>query len=83
MRTSFPSREELAVELADSGRIVRSADAWLVPSLGSQLVYRVTWANGSAHCTCPDFQRRQRECKHIIAAAIEAKRLESEKSEEK
>lgn len=70
MRTSFPSRTERAQELADSGRIVRSGNEYLVPSLTSDLVYRVRMDGDRVVCNCEDFQQRQQACKHVLAATL-------------
>lgn len=74
MSSRFDTRLQKARVLANTG-IVRSGDAWLVPSLNSELVYRVTLdEHGEPQCTCADFQTRRLHCKHIIAANLVAQR---------
>lgn len=59
--------------IAATGRVVRSRDSWLVPSLSSDAVYRVTLGeDGELRCTCPDFKARGGPCKHQISAALVA-----------
>lgn len=57
-----------AQELADRGRVVRDGDSWLVFSLNSGERYRVHLVPPS--CTCPDFELRQDDCKHLTAVRI-------------
>lgn len=33
---------------------------------------RINLKNPGFHCTCPDFEKRQRACKHVIALASQA-----------
>jgi predicted nucleic acid-binding Zn finger protein len=41
-----------------------SVDSWR----GEEKSYGVTLDGGTAICSCPDHQKRQRDCKHIKAA---------------
>jgi transposase len=61
-------REIKARELADRGRVVNFGDAWQVFSLNSPEKYEVSLSPMS--CSCPDFELRQAECKHILAVQI-------------
>lgn len=67
-------RADRAKEIAARGQIARAGDMWLVPSQTGDAVYRVTLDGEQLRCTCPDFDRRQQPCKHIMAAAIVAQR---------
>jgi len=62
-------RELKALELAARSRIVHDGKAWIVPSQSSSDKYRVVLDDNS-NCTCPDFELRQKPCKHIIAARL-------------
>ena len=63
------TREQRALALAQSARIKKDGDLWIVPSqsmnAGSYIVR--TSADGTPCCTCPDWETRQLPCKHIIA----------------
>jgi len=74
MSSRYLSQHEKARLLADSGRIVRSGDAWLVPSSTSDAIYQVRHDGEKPTCTCQHFQYRGETCSHILAAATVAKR---------
>lgn len=71
-------REAKASELADRGRAVQQQDgSWVVFSLNSCERYRVVLGADRATCTCPDWETRQEDCKHILACKISASRQQS------
>ena len=62
------TREERARLIADRFRIVESGGKWIVPSQHSlKKKYAVRIVGSSGDCTCPDFEARRRDCKHIMA----------------
>lgn len=60
-------RQIKALQIADKFRIVNDGYKWTVPSQGSSSKYTVRMVNGSADCTCADFELRGGQCKHILA----------------
>jgi len=62
------AREVKAKELADRGRVVCDGSGWLVFSLTSPERYQVSLE--PPFCSCPDFELRQEECKHILAVRL-------------
>jgi transposase len=67
-------RLEKARAIVSTVKVRKSGDTWLVPSQGTRgKGYIVTWQDAGRHsyrCTCPDFEHRRRDCKHILAVAI-------------
>ena len=69
-------RLEKARAIVSSVKVRRAAkgDTWLVPSQSSRgKGYLVTWQERDTagyRCTCPDFEHRRRDCKHILAVAL-------------
>lgn len=61
-------REQKAFELASRGRVVKRPNGWHVYSLESPEKDLVTMMPLS--CDCPDFELRQKACKHILAVQI-------------
>ncbi len=62
------AREQRGLELAKAAKITQHGRAWQVPSQSSNKKrYRVRLDGDSPRCTCPDFEFRQRACKHIYA----------------
>ena len=65
-------REQKGLMIAATSNIVkRGNETWIVPSQtakGSK--YAVTIAAEGKACTCPDFELRQKPCKHIIAVQL-------------
>jgi len=62
------ARREKAKELADRGRVVSYGDGWLVFSLNTPEKYEVSLS--PVFCSCPDFELRQEECKHLLAVRL-------------
>src|ERR1041385_6667036 len=63
-------RERKALQIAAKSKLTRKGDTWLVPSQAGNQKYTVDPNPQSPHCTCPDFEARQRRCKHIFAVEI-------------
>jgi transposase len=62
-------REQRGIVLAATKRIQRHGDCWLVPSQSGKGVYAVRHlAETNPECSCPDYEARHRNCKHIYAA---------------
>ena len=61
-------RQQKALEIAATSKLAKQGDAWLVPSQSDNGHYVV--ASDLKHCTCPDYELRQRDCKHILATEI-------------
>ncbi|MCA1591815.1 MAG: transposase [Acidobacteria bacterium] len=59
------SRQLKALEIAATSRITQSGDVWLVPAQSSGTKYTVCLSPFS--CSCPDFEKRQQACKHLLA----------------
>lgn len=76
------TREDRARELAERHfhEIAASHDkgTWIVPSCSGLDTYTVHYRRHSTHpdegCSCPDFEYRQQACKHLLAAALVAKK---------
>jgi transposase/predicted nucleic acid-binding Zn finger protein len=61
-------REQKALVIAAKSKVAKKGDVWLVPSQSNNGHYIV--ASDLKHCTCPDYELRQRDCKHILATEI-------------
>jgi transposase len=59
------SRQLKALEIVTTSRITQSGDTWIVPSQSSGTKYTVKLSPFS--CSCPDFEKRQQACKHLLA----------------
>jgi len=59
------SRQLKALEIAATSSITQSGDLWLVPSQSKAATYAVRLSPFS--CTCPDFEKMQQACKHLLA----------------
>ena len=68
-------RQQKALEIAATSKLDRQGDEWLVPSQSNNGNYIV--ASDLKHCTCPDYELRQRDCKHILATEIVIERERS------
>ena len=62
-------REQRGIVLAATKRIHQHGDCWLVPSQSGKGVYAVRHlAQTNPECSCPDYEARRQNCKHIYAA---------------
>ncbi len=64
------TREQRAAEIADKFRIVNDGAKWLVPSQTGASEYTVRIVGERADCTCPDFELRRMQCKHVLAVQL-------------
>lgn len=64
-RYTMEARQLKALEIATTFRITQSGDAWIVPSQSRATTYTVRLSPFS--CSCPDFEKRQQACKHLLA----------------
>jgi transposase len=60
-------RQQKGLEIARGYRIQKSKKGFMVPSQSGQGAYLVTLNGATSTCTCPDFEIRQQQCKHIYA----------------
>ncbi len=67
-------REQRGMELAATRTIQQKAGIWIVPSQAGKGTYRVHLMPKIASCTCPDFETRGVNCKHIYAARFVMRR---------
>lgn len=67
-------REQRGMELAATRTISKKSGIWIVPSQTGKGTYRVNIMPKIASCTCPDFETRQTNCKHIYAAKFVIRR---------
>ncbi|MGA2527979.1 MAG: transposase [Acidimicrobiales bacterium] len=70
------AREIKGMQIAATTPLRKTKDAWLVPSQSGPGNYRVAsqrpamsnlYEVSDLACTCPDYELRQRPCKHVIA----------------
>lgn len=64
-RHMMETRQLKALEIAVTSTITQSGDAWLVPSQSTGTKYTVRLSPFS--CSCPDFEKREQACKHLLA----------------
>jgi hypothetical protein len=75
---SLAARLEKATALVRDGAVfpVAGLDGYSVVRNGGNSMYLVRYDAGHEHCTCADFQQRQRAaslpCKHLLAAELAA-----------
>ncbi len=67
-------REQRGMELAATRTIRQKGGIWIVPSQTGNGAYRVHIMPKIASCTCPDFETRGTNCKHIYAAKFVIRR---------
>ncbi len=61
------ARQQRGIILAQTARIQRTNDGWRVPSQSGQGHYIVISKGLETTCTCPDYETRRVQCKHIFA----------------
>ena len=70
-----PGRQSRGLAIAALVKIKKGKLGYMVPSQSGGGKYVVTVDDGEPpYCTCPDFELRQKPCKHIFAVAVSAKR---------
>jgi transposase len=71
------SRQHRGMELAATRTISpRGEGVWIVPSQAGPGTYTVNVASQQPTCSCPDYETRQMNCKHIFAVSYVIKREE-------
>jgi SWIM zinc finger len=63
-------RELKGLEIAARAKIVYDGKAWSVPSQTSPTGAYHVLLTPAVSCTCEDFQRTNKPCKHVIAARL-------------
>ncbi len=71
------AREQRGIILAATKSIRKQGGRWVVPSQTGQGVYSVFITNTEHVCTCPDYETRRQDCKHIYAAIYVMRREEN------
>ncbi len=68
-------REQRGIVLAATKQINQHGDCWIVPSQSGKGVYAVRHlAQTNPECSCPDYEARRQNCKHIYAAIFVMRR---------
>ena len=68
-------REQRGIVLAATKQIQQFGDCWVVPSQSGKGVYAVRHlAETNPECSCPDYEARRQNCKHIYAAIYAMRR---------
>jgi len=70
-------REQRGIVLAATKQIRRQGIRWMVPSQTTEKVYSVYITHRQTECTCPDYETRRENCKHIYAAMYVMRREEN------
>jgi transposase len=61
-------RQAKGLQIAHNSEITRLENLWIVPSQSSAKKYAVDLDADPPTCTCPDYKKNDRICKHIFAA---------------
>lgn len=69
-----PERQQKAMAIAATSKLVKKGATWLVPSQSEATKYTVVLNEDGGFCTCPDHAKTGRQCKHQIAVSIVIKR---------
>lgn len=67
-------RQQKAIVIAATERLVKKGASWLVPSQSQPMKYTVVLNEDGGFCTCPDHATTGRACKHQLAVEIVVKR---------
>ncbi len=69
------ARQAKALHIAATNKLEPNNGQWIVPSQSGSGRYKVHVASDQAwRCTCPDYEDRLDECKHIIAVQVTIQR---------
>jgi hypothetical protein len=68
------ARKQKAHEIADLARITFKDGCYTVPSQSGNGSYTVILDDNDAACDCPDFELRDKPCKHIMAIRLFVRR---------
>jgi hypothetical protein len=64
------AREQKGLQIAHTAEITRLDNLWIVPSQTSAKKYAVDLDAERPSCTCPDYKKNDRICKHIFAVSF-------------
>jgi transposase len=67
-------RQARGLQLAHQSNITRVENLWIIPSQSSGKKYAVDLDSDPPTCTCPDYKKNDRVCKHIYAAQFTRER---------
>jgi len=67
-------RQAKGLEIAHKSEITRLENLWIVPSQSSAKKYAVDLDVDPPTCTCPDYKKNDRICKHVFAARFALER---------
>src|SRR4051812_38479770 len=65
--TDMEAREQRGQDMAQSVKIIPQGTGWIVPSSTGSGNYKVYMDPEAPKCTCPDYEKRGKKCKHIFA----------------
>jgi hypothetical protein len=70
-------REQRGLMIAATAKVQRYGERWKVPPQSNNGFYMVSRiAQGQPECSCPDYETRRENCKHIFAAMYVMRRDE-------
>ena len=64
---NMEARQEKGLAIAQTSRIRKEGNAWIVPSQSGNGSYKVVFNGHEPNCNCPDCELRRTKCKHIWA----------------
>lgn len=67
-RYTMNAREAKGLQIAHDSEITRLENLWIIPSQSTAKKYAVDLDSDPLTCTCPDYKKNDRICKHIFAA---------------
>jgi transposase len=71
------ARKQRGQAIAETGKIIKRGDIWIVPSQSKIGGYAVRVDRDLPTCTCPDYELYEIRCKHIHAVEFTMKRQEN------
>jgi hypothetical protein len=71
------ARQLRGQQIADTCRLTRKGDDWIVPSQSGNGKYTVSMAGQYPTCTCPDYETNLNRCKHLYAVEFTVRREEN------
>jgi transposase len=73
-RCMMQIRQAKGLQIAHTSEITRLENLWIVPSQSSAKKYAVDLDCDPPTCTCPDYKKNDRVCKHIFASRFALER---------
>src|SRR5438270_6692415 len=73
-RRMMQIRQAKGLQIAHTSEITRLENLWIVPSQSSAKKYAVDLDCDPPTCTCPDYKKNDRVCKHIFAVRFALER---------